>query len=404
MMTSECYVFIDGLEEKPVICGYFKLDNQSGRGEFNYGKSYLARSDAFALDPIHLPLKSGIFSYRANRGVFGVLSDAGADSWGRKLILSLHTTKPKNELEFLLAGSGYGVGALVFSLSRSASKHKTNKNTLSDLALLDQAKDDLLANKTISDEAKKAFEFGQSMGGARPKTSIQIDNKLYLAKFNRQDDLFNLVRAEHAAMKMAEQLGIRTAPTFIHKTHTGDVLLVERFDVSNGLPTHHFLSANSLLQKPKVAMSDLSNDYSYGQLAEFIRHQTMQNAGDAEELFKRMVFNAYIGNTDDHTRNHAFLYSFSQKNWRLSPAYDITPINNSKQHGLGFGDDGRYASKSNFLSQAKRFGLANSAAKNIIKEIEEYCKDWPTHFKHFADVSDEDITRLKGVIPEINED
>nr|WP_249326187.1 hypothetical protein [Pseudoalteromonas sp. S2893] len=76
----------------------------------------------------------------------------------------LHNTEPKNELEFLLAGSGYGVGALVFSLSRSASKHKANKNTLADLALLDQAKDDLLANKAISQEAKKPLNLAKAWG------------------------------------------------------------------------------------------------------------------------------------------------------------------------------------------------------------------------------------------------
>lgn len=400
-MTSECYVFIDGLEDKPIICGFFKLNTQTGRGEFNYGKSYLSRADAFALDPIHLPLQPGIVSYTANKGVFGVLSDAGADSWGRKLILSLHTTKPQNELEFLLAGSGYGVGALVFSLSRSASKHKTNKNTLADLTLLDQAKDDLLANKAISNEAKKAFEFGQSMGGARPKTSVQIGSKLYLAKFNRQDDLFNLVRAEHATMCMAKELGIRSANTQVHETESGDVLLVERFDVSNGLPTHHFLSANSLLQKPKVAISDLATYYSYGELAEFIRHHTGEYADDATELYKRMVFNALIGNTDDHSRNHAFLYHFADKTWRLSPAYDITPINNSKQHGIGLGDDGRYASIANLLSQAKRFGLTRAKATKIISQMKDYTQQWPSHFKRFADINDIDIKRLASVIPDI---
>ena len=91
---------------------------------------------------------------------------------------------------------------------------------------------------------------------------MKIGEKLYLAKFNRQDDLFNLVRAEHSAMRMANELGIRSANTCIQETENGDVLLVERFDVSDGLPTHHFLSANSLLQRPKVALSDLATYYS----------------------------------------------------------------------------------------------------------------------------------------------
>ncbi|WP_334063422.1 hypothetical protein [Alteromonas genovensis] len=86
----------------------------------------------------------------------------------------------------------------------------------------------------------------------------------------------------------------------------------------------------------------------------------------------------------------------------MSPAYDITPINNSKQHGLGLGDDGRYASIDNILSQAKRFGLNNAPAKKIIAEIECYVRQWPAHFKRFADISEVDIKRLEGVIPSIS--
>jgi serine/threonine-protein kinase HipA len=86
----------------------------------------------------------------------------------------------------------------------------------------------------------------------------------------------------------------------------------------------------------------------------------------------------------------------------MSPAYDITPINNSKQHGIGLGDDGRYASIDNLLSQAKRFGLNKAQATKIIAEVESYTRQWPTHFKRFANISDIDIKRLESVIPSIS--
>lgn len=82
-------------------------------------------------------------------------------------------------------------------------------------------------------------------------------------------------------------------------------------------------------------------------------------------------------------------------------AYDITPINNSKQHGIGLGDDGRYASIANLLSQAKRFGLTRAKATKIISQMKDYTQQWPSHFKRFADISDIDIKRLASVIPDI---
>ena len=179
-MTSRAYVFIDGLEDDPIICGVVELDPKTNIGRFRYGQSYLQRDDAFPLDPLHLPLLSKQFITRVNKGMFGAILDAGADSWGKRLILSLHSTKPSNDLELILAGSGIGVGALTFSLSRSASKPKKNKNTLGDIPILLQGKEAILKNEEIPKEAKKAFEYGSGMGGARPKTLIR-DNGINLS-------------------------------------------------------------------------------------------------------------------------------------------------------------------------------------------------------------------------------
>lgn len=99
-MTSEAYVFIDGLEDTPVICGVTRIKDNGKPGQFRYGKSYLGRPDAFPLDPINLPLSDEVFSTSARNGLFGALTDAGADSWGEKVILSLHKTKPKINSNF----------------------------------------------------------------------------------------------------------------------------------------------------------------------------------------------------------------------------------------------------------------------------------------------------------------
>ncbi len=399
-MTSNVFVYIDGLEDKPIVCGVVSVDESIPDGRFRYGKSYLAREDAFPLDPVNLPLKEDEFFTKNNKGLFGALADAGADSWGVKVILSLHGTKPKNKLEFLLAGAGMGVGSLVFSLSSSKSKPKVSKNTLGTLPILLKAKDAILSDNSIPEEAKKAFEYGSSMGGARPKTTIYDGGVSYLAKFNRPDDLYNVVKVEHACMRMLAELPQRVAATHVVNSPSGDVLLVERFDLEGERPSCHFLSANSVFNVARVGKVDEAGRYTYGFLADFIRKHSAYPE-QAHELYQRMVFNVFIGNTDDHARNHALLYSFKERCWGLSPAYDVLPINNSKMHGIGLGDNGRIGTVENLLSQSERFGLKAFKAKKIISDIRELTCEWASYMKAHG-VGDGDLERLKSVIPAID--
>lgn len=397
-MTSKAYVFIEGLESEPVICGVTWYDPENRIGRFRYGQSYLARNDAFALDPVHLPLTDELFETRANKGLFGVLTDAGADAWGRKLITQLRTTKPENELEFLIAGASMGVGAISFSLSQSKSKAKVSRNTLDDIDLLLAGKNAILNSENVSAEVKKAFQYGESMGGARPKTVLQHNGQAYLLKFNRPDDLYNVARVESATMAMLNEVeGVNVAGTQLLAGEE-DVLMSERFDRRGLDVSHHFISANSLLAEGNVSEAMLKTTYSYGALAEYMR-KTSQRAEDATELYKRMAFNVFIGNTDDHGRNHALLWDLKSGGWRLSPAYDVLPINNSQQHALGVGEYGREGSIDNVLSQCRRFGVTPKKAKNILENIRELVGEWPAYYKENG-VADGDIERLKAVIPE----
>ena len=399
-MTSRAYVFVDGLEDKPIICGVVEQDSDINVGKFRYGNSYLSREDAFPLDPLHLPLINEQMSTRLNKGMSDVLLDAGPDSWGKKLIHALHTTKPKNDVELLLAGAGMGVGALTFSLSQTASKPKRNKNTIGDVPVLLKGKAAILADDTIPNEAKKAFNLGSSMGGARPKTIIEDSGKSFIAKFNKDSDLFNVCRVEHASMAMLAELKdlhVRVADTQVMQSENEDILLVERFDCADSRPTHHFLSANALINQRKVNEYASKTTYCYGALAEFNMKYGAEPY-DAHELFARMVFNILLGNTDDHSRNHAFVYSLQEQHWRLSKAYDVLPINNTRQHGIGIGEFGRIGSIENALSQSQRFGLKRPKAQKVINEIQALTIEWPHYFKHHG-VSSTDIEILRSVIP-----
>ena len=369
-MTSEVYVFVDELEVRPIICGVAVLDSKKGVGRFRYGLSYLNRPDAFPLDPLNLPLTQDEFVTTVNGGIFGVLADAGADAWGRRVILSLHTTTPQNELEFLIAGGGMGVDALMFSLSRHCSKSKINKNTLGDIPHLLQSKEAILKGKDIPPEAKRVFEFGSSMGGARPKSLVVDGDDTYLVKFNRNDDLFNFAKVEYATMQMLAELPIEVASNKLLETPDGDVLLVKRFENHLLRPTHHFISAHSLIHLNRVNNQVAKERYSYGFIAEVLRRYSSEPT-DAHQLYWRMVFNVLMGNTDDHARNHALMYCFTNKQWRLSPAYDVLPISNTRQHGLGIGELGRVGSMDNLLSQSTRFALKLVKARKVIAQIQE---------------------------------
>jgi len=105
-----------------------------------------------------------------------------------------------------------------------------------------------------------------------------------------------------------------------------------------------------------------------------------------------------IGNTDDHTRNHGFLYHFDTQQWSLAPAFDVLPINNSRQHGLGLGQAGRYATIENFMSQSLRFNFKPFKAKRIINQVSELVGQKPEYFAANG-VSENDIEILKGTIP-----
>ena len=244
------------------------------------------------------------------------------------------------------------------------------------------------------------------MGGARPKTLLTHQHKDYLVKFNKPDDAYNVARVEHASMRMLAELdGVQVAPTQLITSKSGeDLLLVQRFDRKGEQVSHHFISANSLLTEGAVSQRSLKSWYSYGQLAELLRqHSTV--ATDAHELFQRMVFNVLIGNTDDHARNHAWLYALppaqEEHGWRLAPAYDVLPISATRQHALGIGDEGRLGTKENLLSQASRFGLQDFKARQLFNKVQDLVTEWRRYMAQHG-VNDADLERLEKIIPQIN--
>ena len=236
---SECFVCIvlPGMVE-PVTAGRFQL--QSDRhgtqvGRFVYGRSYLERVNAVALDPVELRLTPRTYETVALNGVFGALRDAGPDYWGRRVI-EKHAGKAQlSELDYLLQSADDRAGALGFGLNQQPPAPRRIFNQTVALEKLQRIADALIAEEDLpEDEANAQIQelmlLGTSMGGARPKVVVEDDDALWIAKFNRKDDRWNNARVEHAMLVLARNCGLNVADSKIVNAGGRDVLMVRRFD------------------------------------------------------------------------------------------------------------------------------------------------------------------------------
>jgi serine/threonine-protein kinase HipA len=174
----------------------------------------------------------------------------------------------------------------------------------------------------LTPEVDQALFHASSIGGARPKALIQDQGKKYVAKFSATTDLYNVVKAEFVAMRLAESAGLNAAPVKLVKAANKDVLLIERFDRApkgDGWARKAMVSALTLLRLDEM----MARYASYETLAEIIRHRFTDPRHTLKELFSRLVFNILCGNTDDHARNHAAFWD--GKTLTMTPAYDICP-------------------------------------------------------------------------------
>jgi serine/threonine-protein kinase HipA len=397
-IRNSCYVFVER-GEIPLLAGRYMID-EHGLGHFTYGKSYLENPLAFPLDPINLPFTDPpqIFHPINGKESFGVLSDSTPDNWGRKLIASIHRSSPQNEVEWLLASRGNGVGCIVANAAQSAPQRKKPLHSLSDIEAFFAMADSFEAGKTIPEELVHLAEFGSSMGGLRPKLTITHEGKEWIAKINRIDDKFDVSTVEYATMQMAKKTGIIIPNMQLRKISGRTILLVERFDRNVPSKKLHYISAHSLINAHRINVKDTAKNYSYMGIADIAKRITADPQGEQVQLYRRMVFNTLTGNTDDHMKNHGFLMTdYKKKLYGLSPAFDILPHLDAPQHlqSIGVGEYGREASIENLLSAYGRFGVSEKQAREILQEVQEVVKDWQIYYEKIG-VVERDIAILKG--------
>lgn len=410
-MTSEVpseifvYITLPG-ETEAVTAGRFALtEGRRGvtEGRFVYGRTYLERANAVALDPVELKLAPRTYSTVALGGIFGALRDASPDYWGR-LVIQRHLGNPQpGEMAYLLFSPDDRAGALGFGLSRTPPVPKRTFNQTLDLARLQAAADAVMADVDggVADDhchqLQMLLMLGTSMGGARPKAVVEDSEALWIAKFNRPDDPWNSARVEHAMLLLARSCGLATAESRVVEVGGRDVLLVKRFDRERAFGGYHrtrMVSALTLLRAEDTYQS--RDKWSYVLLAEELRRACADPERNTAELFRRMCFNALISNIDDHPRNHAVIAR--AQDWQLSPAYDLTPATpislERRDLAMTCGDTGRFASDENLLSQSARFLLERPQAEGIVAAMEEQVRAMWYATARGAGVSERDCERI----------
>ncbi|MEX2572492.1 MAG: HipA domain-containing protein [Gemmatimonadota bacterium] len=380
-MTSEraCYVYIQMPRSFEVVtCGRFvltPLPRGAGRGRFIYGQSYRSRTDAVPIDPVNLPISTETFETTRLGGVFGALGDSAPDAWGRMVIQKVLGRSDLTEVDFLLESPEDRAGTLSFGRGKVPPAPVREFNRVLRLAELREVARLLEAERPleqIREQVQQVMQPTTSIGGARPKNTVEDDTGLWIAKFPARTDRWNNAPVEAAMLSLASRCQIRIPEIRIERLGGESILLLRRFDrqkLEGGYLRHRMVSGLTLLRAEDTP-TDMEN-WSYLLLAGEVQRWSSRPREDKVELFRRAAFNALISNNDDHPRNHAMVAA--GPDWRLAPAYDLTP---NPQHGtmerdlaLAAGRFGRAARRDNLLSGAAKFGLTSDQASAIIDEI-----------------------------------
>ena len=385
-METEALVYVD-LDGRPVLVGRLWARMRKGRdsASFEYDKSWLEREDRFSLEPA-LQLGPGPFHTPRDKPLFGGIGDSAPDRWGRVLMrraerrrasIAGETPRALREIDYLLQVNDEArQGALRFALESDgpflSPCDAKPIPPLIDLPRLLSAAEHVAGDSDSDEDLRLLLAPGSSLGGARPKASVRdADGHLMIAKFPHRDDEMDVVRWEAVALQLAENAGIPVPDWRLETIDARPVLLLRRFDRDSErrIP---FLSAMSML-----GAAD-NEARSYMEFVDALRQYGAAPKDDMQLLWRRIVFNIMISNTDDHLRNHGFLYA-GPDGWRLAPAYDMNPVPvDIKPRVLATNidlDDGT-AALGIALDVAGYFGLNTDEAHEIARQVGYAVSNW----------------------------
>jgi serine/threonine-protein kinase HipA len=380
---------------KPQLMGFLSATQIRGKEifSFEYDKIWLeTNQNQYVLDP-DLSLYNGQQYLNDSKSNFGIFMDSSPDRWGRLLMRRREAAMARLEgrKEQLLFETDYllGVydqhrmGAIRFKVLSDGEFLSNNKamaappfTSLRELeqASLNLEKDDSIDNPDYLKWLNMLVAPGSSLGGARPKASVMdSNNNLWIAKFPSNFDDRDTGAWEMVINDLAQQSGIQIAKAMIQKFSSHHhSYLTKRFDRTETNRRIHFASAMTLLGYSDGA--DYQDGVSYLNLAELIIQNGANIEVDLEQLWRRIVFNVCVSNTDDHLRNHGFL--LTDHGWILSPAYDINPIETGTGLKLNISENDNALDIDLALEVAKFFRLNHQKAKHIADEIKQSVAQW----------------------------
>ncbi|MGM0506753.1 MAG: type II toxin-antitoxin system HipA family toxin [Bacteroidota bacterium] len=391
----EIFVFVQAApRESPLRMGTLYSSRVRGSEvfSFEYTSDFLSSRDAFEIDP-NLQLFSGPQYAPEGPPNFGIFLDSSPDRWGRVLMDRREAYRARREdrpvrrmmeSDYLLGVHDESrMGALRFSTSPDGPflDHDSEFTTppMTSLRELERAATEIDADPSYgNDEAYQRVELlvapGSSLGGARPKAGVRSETgDLWIAKFPGGKDEFDVGAWEYVVYELALRSGIRMSESrveaFLSSRRT---FLTRRFDRDPNGRRIHFFSAMTLLGYQDG--TDSSDGVSYLELAELIVSNGAEVQSDLEQLWRRIVFNILVSNTDDHLRNHGFM--LKEGGIELSPAFDINP--NPKGNGLtlNVNEYDHRLDPDLALEVAPHFRLTENRAKEILGEIQEAVSGW----------------------------
>lgn len=406
----DIHVFADwiGLKE-PTLIGTLSAHFAKGKKAFSfeYDKDWLKTDAQRLLDP-DIDFYSGP-QYPTNKENFGIFLDSMPDTWGKTLMKrrAAQDARANNEKAATLYEIDYLLG--VFDENRmGALRFKTDLDgpfldndaqsptpPWSSLGELQEAVNQL-ENDEQSDAIRKWIAVlivpGSSLGGARPKANIlDAQKNLWIAKFPSKTDVVDKAAWEYLAYKMAVAAGIEMAESKIEKIsgqyHT---FLTKRFDRDNGNRIH-FASAMTMTENTEDIIRDTTP--SYLEIVEFIENYGVDVEANLHQLWRRIIFNIAISNTDDHLRNHGFI--LTEKGWILSPAYDLNPSIEKEGLSLNIDMDDNALDFDLARSVGEYFRLNDTEMEVILNEVLTVIKDWEKVAKKIG-IKNSEIELMSG--------
>ena len=383
------YVYDDFSTDVPLLMGclYVSVIKGGESYSFEYDRNWLKTTGiSLSLDPELMPYAGR--QYPSDKNLFGLFADASPDRWGRVLmtkrerILADKEGRKPNKLydsDYLLGVyDETRMGGIRFKLDpngpflsddqETAAPPWATLRTLEEASRHFESDESGLAEKWLNQLIKP----GSSLGGARPKaTVIDTKDQLWIAKFPSKNDENDVGAWEMVAHDLAALCGLNVPEAKLEKfSSLGSTFLVKRFDRIRDRRIH-FASAMTLLGKTDGASA--VDGISYLDIAGIIRSCGAQPKKDLVELWKRIVFNMAITNTDDHLRNHAFI--LESGGWVLSPLYDVNPVPYGGELSLNVDEEDNSINIRLAIQTAARFGIAETEAQNYAEEILEIVRD-----------------------------